>query len=223
LSETTATVSCYPAQGFRIGTVGRVMPDVEVKIGENSEILVKGDTVMKGYYNKPEATRDAFTADGYFRTGDAGLLTENHEIILTERIKDLYKTSNGKYIAPQMIETRISEDRYIDQVAVIGDERKFVSALIVPDYEALKSYAREQQISFASVEELVRNKEINDFIFGQIELLQSQFTSYEKIKRITLLPQPFSMEHGELTNTLKLRRKVLLERYCDQIEAMYAG
>lgn len=222
LSETTATVSCFPAQGFRIGTVGRVMPDIEVKIGEDSEILVKGDTVMKGYYNKPEATAEVFTEDGFFRTGDAGLLTKDNEVILTERIKDLYKTSNGKYIAPQMIETRISEDKYIDQVAVIGDERKFVSALVVPNYEALKSYAKEQQISFSSVEDLVRDQVVIDFVFGQIELLQSQFTSYEKIKRITLLPRPFSMEQGELTNTLKLRRKVILERYHSLIEEMYS-
>ena len=222
LSETTATVSCFPAKGFRIGTVGKVMPDIEVKIGENSEILVKGATVMKGYYNKPEATAEVFTEDGFFRTGDAGHLTENNEIVLTERIKDLYKTSNGKYIAPQMIETRVSEDKYIDQVAVIGDERKFVSALVVPNFEALKTYAGDRQIPYGSVEELVQNEEIIDFVFGQIELLQSQFTSYEKIKRITLLPQPFSMEQGELTNTLKLRRKVILEHYHDLIEKMYA-
>ncbi|NLY25666.1 MAG: long-chain fatty acid--CoA ligase [Bacteroidales bacterium] len=221
LTETTATVSCFPDKGFRIGTVGTVMPDVEVKIGENNEILVKGGTVMTGYYNKPEATREAFTEDGFFRTGDAGRVTENNEIILTERIKDLYKTSNGKYIAPQMIETRISEDKFIDQVAVIGDDRKFVSALIVPNYELLKSYAQEQQISFGSVEELVKNEEIIDFVSGRVELLQSQFTSYEKIKRFTLLPLPFSIETGELTNTLKLRRKVILERYAALIEEMY--
>lgn len=222
LSETTATVSCFPAKGFRIGTVGKVMPDIEVKIGENSEILVKGATVMKGYYNKPEATAEVFTEDGFFRTGDAGHMTENNEIVLTERIKDLYKTSNGKYIAPQMIETRVSEDKYIDQLAVIGDERKFVSALVVPNFEALKTYASDRQIPYSSVEELVQNEEIIDFVFGQIELLQSQFTSYEKIKRITLLSQPFSMEQGELTNTLKLRRKVILEHYQDLIEKMYA-
>jgi long-chain acyl-CoA synthetase len=221
LTETTATVSCFTAKGFTIGTVGRVMPDVDVKIGENNEILVKGDTVMSGYYNKPEATRDAFTEDGYFRTGDAGRLTDNNEIILTERIKDLYKTSNGKYIAPQMIETRICEDKYIDQMAVIGDERKFVSALIVPNYELLKSYAQEQHIEFTSVEELVNKEEIVDFIFGRVELLQSQFTSYEKIKKFTLLPRPFTIEEGELTNTLKLRRKVILERYAALIEEMY--
>ena len=221
LTETTATVSCFPAKGFRIGTVGKVMPDVDVKIGENNEILVKGATVTCGYYNKPEATKAAFTGDGYFRTGDAGSLTDNNEIILTDRIKDLYKTSNGKYIAPQMIETRISEDKYIDQVAVIGDERKFVSALIVPNYEALKGYALEQSIPFDSTEELVNNPKINAFIFGRIELLQAQFTSYEKIKRFVLLPEPFSMEKGELTNTLKLRRKAILEKYADIIAGMY--
>jgi len=223
LTETTATVSCFPAKGFSVGTVGKVMPEVEVKIGENNEILVRGKTVMSGYYNKPEATRAVFTDDGFFRTGDAGFLTEQNEIILTERIKDLYKTSNGKYIAPQAIETRLGEDKYIDQVAVIGDDRKFVSALIVPNYEALEAYAREQDIPFESTRELVENRQVHDFLFGRIELLQSRFTNYEKIKRFTLLPEPFKMETGELTNTLKLRRKVILEKYADVIDRMYRG
>jgi long-chain acyl-CoA synthetase len=221
LTETTATVSCFTFTGYKIGTVGKVMPDIEVKIGENNEILVKGDTVMSGYYKKPEATKEVFTEDGFFRTGDAGSLTDDGEIILTERIKDLYKTSNGKYIAPQMIETRISEDKYIDQVAVIGDERKFVSALIVPNYIALKSYATTQGITFQTIEDLVKNNVIHDFIFGRIELLQSQFTNYEKIKRFTLLANPFSVDTGELTNTLKLRRKVILNHYADIIDQMY--
>lgn len=222
LTETTATVSCFPFDGFKIGTVGKVMPHVQVKIGEDNEILVKGATVTCGYYNKPEATKAAFTEDGFFRTGDAGTLTENNEIILTDRIKDLYKTSNGKYIAPQMIETRIAEDKYIDQVAVIADERKFVSALVVPNYEALEAYAREQNIAFASVNELVNHPKVVAFIFARIELLQAQFTSFEKIKRIRLLPEPFRVETGELTNTLKLRRKVILERYAEVIEEMYS-
>ncbi len=222
LTETTATVSCFPMTGFRIGTVGKVMPYVEVKIGENNEILVKGDTVMAGYYKKPEANAAAFTEDGFFRTGDAGSLTDDNEIILTERIKDLYKTSNGKYIAPQMIETRISEDKFIEQVAVIGDDRKFVSALIVPNFETLVAYAQEQKIAFETKEALVGNPDIHNLIFGRIELLQSQFTSYEKIKKITLLPNPFSVENGELTNTLKLRRKVILEKYADVIDRMYS-
>ena len=222
LTETTATVSCF-TKGYKIGTVGKVMPHIKVRIGEDNEILVKGGTVMSGYYNKPEATSEAFTEDGFFRTGDAGSLTENNEIILTERIKDLYKTSNGKYIAPQMIESRVGEDKYIDQIAVIGDSKKFVSALIIPNYETLEQYAIEQNISYDSIETLVNNRVINDFIFGRIELLQSQFTNYEKIKKFALLPRPFSVEEGELTNTLKLRRKVILEKYAVVIENMYKG
>ena len=221
LSETTATVSCFPFRDFRIGTVGRVMPGLEVKIGADNEILVKGATVMSGYYNKPEATRAAFTDDGFFRTGDAGSLTDTQEIILTDRLKDLYKTSNGKYIAPQMIETRIAEDPYIEQVAVIADKRKFVSALIVPNIPLLEKYACQQGWVFRSAEELVALAEIQGYLFGKIEMLQSQFTSYEKIKRFTLLPQPFTEEAGELTGTLKLRRKVILEKYIDVIDAMY--
>ncbi len=221
LTETTATVSCFVEPGFTIGTVGTVMPEVEVKIGENNEIMVRGETVMRGYYNKPEATKEAFTDDGFFKTGDAGLLIARNEIVLTERIKDLYKTSNGKYIAPQAIETRIEEDKYIDQVAVIGDERKFVSALVVPNFPALEVYAREQGIQFNSQKELVENRLVHDFIFGRIELLQSRFANYEKIKRFALLPEPFKMETGELTNTMKLRRKVILERYASVIEQLY--
>lgn len=221
LTETTATVSCFTATGFKIGTVGKVMPDIEVKIGDNNEILVRGGTVMRGYYNKPDATKEVFTEDGFFRTGDAGSLTDKNEIILTERIKDLYKTSNGKYIAPQMIESRLGEDKYIDQIAVIGDSRKFVSALIIPNYQTLEQYATEQKIPYDNVEELVKNQQINDYVFGRIELLQSQFSNYEKIKKIILLPRPFSVEEGELTNTLKLRRKIILEKYSTEIDSMY--
>lgn len=221
LTETTATVSCFTTTGFKIGTVGKVMPDTEVKIGENNEILVKGDTVMSGYYNKPEATKEVFTDDGFFRTGDAGKITDDNEIIMTERIKDLYKTSNGKYIAPQMIETRVGEDKFIDQIAAIGDSRKFVSALIVPDYKVLEEYAASQGIEYDNILDLMNNNQVHDFIFGRIELLQSQFTNYEKIKKFSLLPKPFSVEKGELTNTLKLRRKVILERYAEVIDNMY--
>ena len=221
LTETTATVTCFPLIGFKIGTVGTLMPEVEMRIGENNEILVRGLTVMDGYYNKPEETAAVFTDDGFFRTGDAGYITENGELVLTERIKDLYKTSNGKYIAPQMIETSLSEDNYIDMVAVIGDERKFVSALIVPNYEALEQYANEHSIPFNTREELIAHQDIKDFIFGRVELKQVDFTSFEKIKKFVLLPEPFSIEGGELTNTLKLRRKIVLEKYGAQIESMY--
>ena len=221
LTETTATVTCFTHRGFTIGTVGKVMPEVDVKIGENNEILVKGLTVMDGYYNMPEETAAVFTADGYFRTGDAGYLTDKNEIVLTERIKDLYKTSNGKYIAPQMIETRLGEDNYIDMVAVIGDERKFVGALVVPNFVALEQYARDHSIVFSTHDDLVKHPEIEAFMYARIELKQVDFTSFEKIKKFVLLPKAFSIEAGDLTNTLKLRRKVILEKYSKEIEEMY--
>ena len=220
LSETTATVCFYPEIGFQFGSIGEVMPGVQVKIDPgNNEILVKGKTVMSGYYNKPEETRKAFTEDGFFRTGDAGRL-EGNTLFFTERIKDLYKTSNGKYIAPQAIEMVMSGDNYIEQIAVIGDQRKFVSALIVPVYPLLEKYAGEKGISFESREELVKNKDIIRFIEARVEEHQKNLASYEKIKRFTLLPEPFMMG-CELTDTLKLRRPVVLQKYATEIEAMY--
>ena len=220
LSETTATVCFYPEIGFQFGSIGEVMPGVQVKIDPgNNEILVKGKTVMSGYYNKPEETKRAFTEDGVFRTGDAGRL-EGNTLFFTERIKDLYKTSNGKYIAPQAIEMVMSGDNYIEQIAVIGDQRKFVSALIVPAYPLLEKYAGEKGISFESREELVKNKDIIRFIEARVEEHQKNLASYEKIKRFTLLPEPFMMG-CELTDTLKLRRPVVLQKYATEIEAMY--
>lgn len=220
LSETTATVCFYPEIGFQFGSIGEVMPGVQVKIDPgNNEILVKGKTVMSGYYNKPEETKRAFAEDGFFRTGDAGRL-EGNTLFFTERIKDLYKTSNGKYIAPQAIEMVMSGDNYIEQIAVIGDQRKFVSALIVPAYPLLEKYAGEKGISFESREELVKNKDIIRFIEARVEEHQKNLASYEKIKRFTLLPEPFMMG-CELTDTLKLRRPVVLQKYATEIEAMY--
>ena len=220
LSETTATVCFYPEIGFQFGSIGEVMPGVQVKIDPgNNEILVKGKTVMSGYYNKPEEMKKAFTEDGFFRTGDAGRL-EGNTLFFTERIKDLYKTSNGKYIAPQAIEMVMSGDNYIEQIAVIGDQRKFVSALIVPVYPLLEKYAGEKGISFESREELVKNKDIIRFIEARVEEHQKNLASYEKIKRFTLLPEPFMMG-CELTDTLKLRRPGVLQKYATEIEAMY--
>lgn len=220
LSETTATVCFYPEIGFQFGSIGEVMPGVQVKIDpRNNEILFKGKTLMSGYYNKPEETKRAFTEDGFFRTGDAGRL-EGNTLFFTERIKDLYKTSNGKYIAPQAIEMVMSGDNYIEQIAVIGDQRKFVSALIVPAYPLLEKYAGEKGISFESREELVKNKDIIRFIEARVEEHQKNLASYEKIKRFTLLPEPFMMG-CELTDTLKLRRPVVLQKYATEIEAMY--
>lgn len=221
LSETTATVSFFPYTGYEVGTVGRPLPGVEVRIGDESEILVKGPNVMRGYYNRPAETAAAFTPDGFFRTGDAGFLDDNGAIVLTDRLKDLFKTSNGKYIAPQAIESRLAGDRFIEQVAVIGDQRKYVTALIVPAIEAVKEYAREKKIQYSSVEELVKDDRVREMVGRRIEKLLAGLASFEKIKKFTLLPREFTMESGELTNTLKIRRPVINSRYAAQIEAMY--
>lgn len=221
LSETTATVSCFPSIDYVIGTVGTVMPGVQVKIGEQNEILVKGATVMRGYYNRPEENARAFTADGWFRTGDAGLIDHNGAIVLTERIKDLFKTSNGKYIAPQALESRLAQDRYIEQAAIIGDQRKYVTALIIPAFGPLKEYAEAHGIAFKDNEDLVAQPEIQNFMAERIEALEKGLANFEKIKRFTLLPREFTIESGELTNTLKIRRPAISSKYADAIEAMY--
>lgn len=221
LSETTATVSCFDLTGYELGSVGKVMPGVQVKIGKNNEIMVKGKTVMKGYYKKPEETAKVMTSDGWFKTGDAGKINEGGAIVLTERIKDLFKTSNGKYIAPQAIESKVGEDKYIDQIAVIGDQRKYVTAIIIPAFEALKEYAAQKQIQYRNLEELVKNQKIEQLIMSRLNELQKNFARFEQIKRFTLLPNAFTMETGELTNTLKIRRPVINQRYRDVIEAMY--
>lgn len=222
LSESTATVSCYPILNYKIGTIGTKLPALDVKIGPNNEILLKGPTIMKGYYNKPAETAKAFTPDGYFRTGDAGTFDEDGNLIMTERIKDLFKTSNGKYIAPQALESRLGEDKYIEQVAVIGDQRKYVTAIIIPAYEALKEYAHNKKIKYQNVDELVKNSEIYKMIEDRINNLQQNFAGFEQIKKFTLLPRAFSMETGELTNTLKIRRPVINQLYRNEIDAMYA-
>lgn len=221
LTESTATVSCTLPVGYDIGSVGVIMPGVEVKIGENDEILLRGKSITKGYYKKAEATAAAFDADGWFRTGDAGYF-KNGQLYLTERIKDLFKTSNGKYVAPQALETKLVIDRYIDQIAIIADQRKFVSALIVPVYGFVKEYAKEKGIEYTDMAELLQHPKIVGLFRARIDTLQQQFAHYEQIKRFTLLTEPFSMERGELTNTLKLKRSVVNRNYAEVIDKMYA-
>jgi long-chain acyl-CoA synthetase len=221
LTETTATVSCFPPDEFELNTVGKVMPDLEVRIGDENEIQVKGKTIMSGYYKKPQETAAVFTEDGWFRTGDAGSLTAKNGIILTERIKDLYKTSNGKYIAPQQLEGRLMDDKYIESAIVIGDQRKYVTALIIPAFEELKKFASEQDIQFENVQDLCRNKSIIELFESHIKAIQDEFANYEQIKRFTLLPEPFSIDAGELTNTLKMKRLFIAEKYKDLIDKMY--
>ena len=220
LTESIATVSCENNFDHMVGSVGKLMPHMQVKFGENDEILLKGSAIIKGYYKKEAATKAAFTEDGWFRTGDAGYMKDGF-LFLTERIKDLFKTSNGKYIAPQAIETKMVVDRYIDQISIIADERKFVSALIVPDYELVKKYAEEKSIAYENMGELLKNDAIIDLFKERIDTLQQQFAHYEQIKKFTLLPEPFSMAKGELTNTLKIKRNVLNKNYAAEIEKMY--
>lgn len=222
LSETTATVSCFPDVGWEIGTVGVPLPGIKVRIDTNGEILVKGGTVTPGYFENPEANAAAFTEDGYFRTGDAGHFTPSGALVLTERVKDLFKTSNGKYIAPQMMESRLAENKYIDEVAVIGDQRKFVTALVVPNLSQLRRWAADKGLDSEDTEQLVRNPKVVEFIMSQIQEYQKDIADYEKIKRITLLPHHFSIMNGEVTNTMKVRRPIVARNYAAQIEAMYA-
>lgn len=222
LSETTATVTFFRRTGYVIGTVGLPLPDVDVMIepGTN-EILVKGPTVTPGYYNNPKANEAAFTEDGYFRTGDSGYFTEEGALVLTERVKDLFKTSNGKYIAPQMIESRLAENKYIDEVAVIGDRRKFVSALVVPNLPQLRRWAAQNGIGSDDSNVLCSDPRCNAFIMSEIEKVQKDVAEYEKIRRITLLPHHFSIMNGEVTNTMKVRRPIVARRYAAEIEKMY--
>ena len=222
LTESLATVSCnHLGEPFTVGGVGIPIEGLNVKISEEGEVLLKGPTITIGYYNREDLTKAAFTDDGYFRTGDSGYLKDG-ELFLKERIKDLYKTSNGKYIAPQMIESKLLVDKFIDQIAIIADQRKFVSALIIPVYPLLEEYAREHHIAFESREQLCANQQIYDMMKERIDTLQQQLAHYEQIKRFTLLPHHFSMEKGELTNTLKIKRRVLNENYKKEIDAMYA-
>ena len=221
LTESLATVSCdHPDRPYTVGSVGRPIDSIQIKIGEDNEILLKGPTITPGYYKREELNEVAFDKEGFFHTGDAGYMKDG-ELFLTERIKDLFKTSNGKYIAPQMIESLLLVDKFVDQIAVIADQRKFVSALIVPEFNMLKKWAKEQGINYGSTEELCDNAQINSMMKERIDTLLQGLAHYEQIKRFTLLPHHFAMETGELTNTLKMRRPVIYKNYKDVIDKMY--
>ena len=221
LTESLATVSCvHLDKKFTIGSVGRPISSIQIKIGEDNEILLKGPTITKGYYHRDTTNAKVFDEEGFFHTGDAGYMKDG-EMFLTERIKDLFKTSNGKYIAPQQVESLLLVDKFIDQVAVIADQRKFVSALIVPEFRLVEDWAREHHIAFSSREDLCANEQVKKMLQERINTLQQQLAYYEQIKRITLLPHHFSMESGELTNTLKIRRPIINKNYQAEIDKMY--
>ncbi|MEG9476123.1 long-chain fatty acid--CoA ligase [Mannheimia indoligenes] len=221
MTETTATVSCWSENNINVHSIGILMPGTEVKIGEENEILVRSGAVMRGYYKKPEETAKTFTADGFLKTGDAGELDSQGNLYITDRIKELMKTSNGKYIAPQYVEGKIGKDKFIEQIAIIADAKKYVSALIVPCFDSLEEYAKKLNIRYQDRLELIKNAEVVKMFEQRINELQKDLASFEQIQKFTLLSQAFTTKMEEITPTLKLRRKVILERYKEQIEQMY--
>ena len=221
LTETSPVVSSNNPLSVRVGTVGKPLRSVEVRIAADGEIEVSGPNVMLGYYNKPEATRNAFTEDGWLKTGDIGELDGDGFLRITDRKKELFKTSGGKYIAPAPIEQMIKASRYVNQVVLVGNERKFPAALIVPNFEPLKNYARARGIKADSDAELCRHPEIIKLFEKEVEKLTSGLSKYEKVKKIALLENELSVETGELTPTLKVKRRVIDEKYREQIEKIY--
>ena len=221
LTESLATVSCdHMDKPYSIGSVGRPISSIQIKISDEGEVLLKGPTITPGYYKRDDVNATAFDKDGFFHTGDAGYM-RNGELFLTERIKDLYKTSNGKYIAPQMVEAMLLVDKYIDQVAVVADQRQYASALVVPEFRLVEEWAADQGLHFASREELCQHPAVHEMLKERIDTLQQRLSGYEQIKRFTLIPHHFSMESGELTNTLKMKRSVISKNYKDVIDKMY--
>ncbi len=220
LTETSPMVTFNTPKAFKFGTGGRPIPDCQIKFGPDGEILVKSPSLTQGYYNKPEDTAVAFV-DGWFRTGDVGEFDDEGFLRITDRIKDLIITSGGKNIAPQRIETAVAKDHYIEQFIAIGDRRKFISALVVPNFAALEQYAQAQGITFTAVADLVQHPAVVAFYRERIEAASQELANYERVKAFTLLPAPFTQETGELTPTQKIKRKVVAEKYAALIEGMY--
>jgi long-chain acyl-CoA synthetase len=221
LTETSPMISYNTPQCFKFGTVGKPVPNCRVRIGEHGEIQVKGPQVMKGYYNNPEKTAEDIV-DGWFKTGDVGEFDEDGFLRITDRIKDLIITSGGKNIAPQHIETLVGKDFFIEQIVAIGDNRKFISALVAPSFDALEAWAQKKAITYTSVEDLIEHPEVIQFYRKRIDYHSKPLARYETIKKFTLLPRPFTIEDGDITPTLKLKRKNINEKYKDLIEAMYS-
>jgi long-chain acyl-CoA synthetase len=222
LTETSPVVTVNPPGANKIGTVGRPIPGVEVRIADDGEILVRGPNVMLGYYRRPEETAAAFTADGWLRTGDVGTLDADGYLVITDRKKDLIKTSGGKYVAPQALENRLVASPLIAQAVVVGDQRKFPVALIVPQFDALRRYAEERGISAPDAHHLCAHPAIHRLYEEEVERLMADFSPYERVKKIALLERELTIADGELTPTLKVRRRIVEEKYRDVIERLYA-
>ncbi|HTG17117.1 MAG TPA: long-chain fatty acid--CoA ligase [Blastocatellia bacterium] len=227
LTETSPVIAVNTLEHNRIGAVGRPLLGLEVKIADDGEILTRGPHVFQGYFMKPEDTAASFTeaedAEQWFKTGDIGHVDSDGFLFITDRKKDLIKTSAGKYVAPQMLESLINQSQFVEQAVIIGDQRKFVSALIVPDFENLRAWAKEQRIETTDKNELVGDRRVADMIKKDVNRLTSELADYEKVKRVALLAQEFTIDGGELTPTLKVRRRVVEEKYGDLIESLYSG
>ena len=221
LTETTATLTLFPLTHFEHATSGKPLPGVEIRIGESDEIQARGNGIMKGYYNRPEETEKVFTEDGWFKTGDAGKFDDKGNLIITDRIKDLMKTSNGKYIAPQQIENLLTNNNFIQQIMLVAEGRQFVSALIVPNFEFLQDYIKKNNIPFTNWEDAVKNDKVISLYKEKLKELQDHLADYEKVKKFTLMPAEFDINTGEITPTLKVKRNVVLKKYADIIEKMY--
>jgi long-chain acyl-CoA synthetase len=223
LTETSPVITCNRPGRTRVGTVGVPLEGVEVKIGEDGEILTRGPNVMKGYYNKPQATAEALDGEGWFHTGDVGQIDRDGFLTITDRKKDLIVTSGGKKVAPQPIENLLKADPFIAELVMVGDRRHFPSALVVPNFANLERWAREQGLAWSSREELLARPEVVAFYEKRIADRSSNLARFEQIKKITLLPREFSLETGELTPTLKVRRRVVEQKYRQVIDRMYEG
>jgi long-chain acyl-CoA synthetase len=222
LTETSPVISAGTLEDNRIGTVGKPIRNVEVRIAADGEIETRGPNVMRGYFNKPEATREVFTSDGWFKTGDIGAFDEDGFLRITDRKKELFKTSGGKYIAPQPIEQRIKESRFVNQVVLVGNERKFPAALIVPDWEQVRAYAELKNLAVRTPADLCSHPRILNLFERQVAALTTDLAQYQRIKRIALIEHEFSIAGGELTPTLKVKRRVIDEKYRDVIDRLYA-
>jgi long-chain acyl-CoA synthetase len=226
LTESSPVIACNTPRANRLGSVGKPIPGVSVRIAEDGEILASGPNVMRGYYNRPAETGEALETDAegriWLRTGDVGYLDGDGYLFITDRKKDLIKTSGGKYVAPQPIENAVKRSQYVNQVVVIGDGRKFPAALIVPQMDALRAYARRQGI-VAEESELINHPEIIDLIEKEVESLTTDLSQYEKIKAVLLLPRELTVEGGELTPTLKVKRRVVVEKNSQRIDRLYAS
>ncbi len=222
LTETSPILTVNPYGKMKFGTAGKPIPNCEIKIAPDGEILARGPMIMKGYFKKPEATAEAIEKDGYFHTGDIGFLDNEGYLHITDRKKDLIVTAGGKNIAPQPIENSLKMNRYIEQVAMIGDKKPYCVALVVPKFDAIESYAKQNNIVYKNRKELVEHPRIIEIIQNAIDSVNASLAKYETIKKIRILPNEFTQETGELTPTLKVKRRVIMEKYKDLIEELYA-